>query len=103
MDDTTRGQVIGSAAREKDLADQYKDHAWFVAFAPQNNPKIAVSVLVEHGGHGGSAAAPIAKNVIETYFNPPKPEAEEGKQQGTEMKDQSVVEEIEDDQGNAGN
>ena len=100
---TGTAQVIGSAAREKDLADQYKDHAWFVAFAPQNNPKIAVSVLVEHGGHGGSAAAPIAKNVIETYFNPPKPEAEEGKQQGTQMKDQSVEEEIEDDQGNAGN
>jgi len=91
---TGTAQVIGGAVKEKDLADQYKDHAWFVAFAPQNNPKIAVSVLVEHGGHGGSAAAPIAKNVIETYFKPPKPEAGEGEEQETEMKDQSVEEHI---------
>jgi len=41
-----------------------RDHAWFVAFAPSNNPKIAVVVLVEHGGHGGSSAAPIAKQII---------------------------------------
>lgn len=44
------------------------DHAWFVAFAPLDTPRIAVTVLVEHGGHGGSAAAPIAKRVIETYL-----------------------------------
>jgi len=74
---TGTAQVIGGAVKEKDLADQYKDHAWFIAFAPQNNPEIAVSVLVEHGGHGGSVAAPIAKRVIETYFNPPKPVSEE--------------------------
>jgi penicillin-binding protein 2 len=98
---TGTAQVIGGAVKEKDLADQYKDHAWFVAFAPQNNPEIAVSVLVEHGGHGGSAAAPIAKNVIETYFNPPKPEVEEGTKEGTEMKDQSTEEHI-GDQGTAG-
>ena len=81
---TGTAQVIGGAVKEKDLADQYKDHAWFIAFAPQNNPEIAVSVLVEHGGHGGSAAAPIAKRVIETYFNPPKPVSEEeGQENGT--------------------
>ncbi len=47
---------------------EFKDHAWFVAFAPEENPQIAVAVLVEHGGHGGSAAAPIAKRVIEAFF-----------------------------------
>ena len=43
-------------------------HAWFVAFAPVENPKIAVAVLAEHMGHGGSAAAPLAKELIETYI-----------------------------------
>ena len=43
-------------------------HSWFVAFAPVEAPKIAVAVLAEHMGHGGSAAAPLAKEVIETYM-----------------------------------
>jgi penicillin-binding protein 2 len=50
---------------------KFRDHAWFVAFAPYENPQIAVAVLVEHGGFGGAVAAPIAKKVIETYLNPP--------------------------------
>ena len=45
-----------------------RDHAWFVAYAPFENPVIAVVVLVEHGGYGGAAAAPIAKRVIEKYL-----------------------------------
>jgi penicillin-binding protein 2 len=73
---TGTAQVIGGAVKGKYLPEEYQDHAWFVAFAPQNNPEIAVSVFVEHGGHGGSVAAPIAKRVIETYLNPPKPESE---------------------------
>jgi penicillin-binding protein 2 len=44
------------------------DHAWFVAFAPFDNPKIALSVLVENVGFGGTHAAPIAKKIIETYL-----------------------------------
>ena len=44
------------------------DHAWFVAFAPVEDPKIAVAVLVEHGGHGSSAAAPIAGEIIQNYL-----------------------------------
>jgi len=47
---------------------QFRDHAWFVAFAPYEKPEIAVSVLVEHGGHGGASAAPVAKKVMEAYF-----------------------------------
>ena len=46
----------------------FRDHAWFVAFAPYEKPEIAVSVLVEHGGHGGATAAPVAKKVMEAYF-----------------------------------
>lgn len=52
---------------EQDIPKKFRDHAWFVAFAPVENPKIAVAVLAEHMGHGGSAAAPLAKEVIETY------------------------------------
>lgn len=45
-----------------------KDHAWFVAFAPVRTPEIALSVFVEHGGHGGETAAPIAKETIEEFI-----------------------------------
>jgi len=46
-----------------------KDHSVFYAFAPRENPKIAVAVFVEHGGWGGSYAAPIASLIIEKYLN----------------------------------
>lgn len=58
--------------RERNMAAvpyRYRDHAWFVAFAPLKDAEIAVAVLVEHGGHGGSAAAPIARAVLEEYFS----------------------------------
>jgi penicillin-binding protein 2 len=48
---------------------KFRDHAWFVAYAPFEDPKIAIAVLVEHGGFGATAAAPIAKKVIEKYLN----------------------------------
>jgi len=53
---------------ESQLPRNYKDHAWFTCFAPAEKPEIAVTVLVEHSGHGGSVAAPIAKKVLEEYF-----------------------------------
>lgn len=53
---------------EDEVPVRYRDHAWFVAFAPADAPEIVVAVLVEHGGHGGSAAAPIARRVLERYF-----------------------------------
>ena len=52
---------------EENIPKKFRDHAWFVAFAPVESPKIAVAVLAEHMGHGGSAAAPLAKELIETY------------------------------------
>jgi penicillin-binding protein 2 len=51
------------------VPQKFRDHAWFVAYAPFEDPKIAIAVLVEHGGFGASAAAPIAKKVIEKYLN----------------------------------
>jgi cell division protein FtsI/penicillin-binding protein 2 len=47
----------------------HRDHAWFVAYAPAEDPEIVVAVLNEHSGHGGSQAAPIAVAVIDAYFN----------------------------------
>jgi penicillin-binding protein 2 len=52
---------------EKDIPKKFRDHAWFVAFAPVESPTIAVAVLAEHMGHGGSAAAPLAKEIIELH------------------------------------
>ena len=62
---------------EKDIPKKFRDHAWFVAFAPVEAPTIAVAVLGEHMGHGGSASAPLAKELIETYvkLNLPTPSA----------------------------
>jgi penicillin-binding protein 2 len=58
----------GATVKSENLAYLVRDHAWFVSYAPADNPEIAVAVIVEHGGHGGSAAAPLAKKVIETYL-----------------------------------
>ena len=46
-----------------------RDHAWFVAFAPYDNPQLAISVLVEQGGYGSEAAAPIARDIIAAAFS----------------------------------
>ena len=48
---------------------RFRDHAWFVAYAPFEDPQISVVVLVEHGGFGATAAAPIAKKVIQKYLD----------------------------------
>ncbi|MBI4715372.1 MAG: penicillin-binding protein 2 [Nitrospirae bacterium] len=66
---TGTAQVVGRlAASESETPYRFRDHAWFVAFAPVEAPRIVVAVLVEHGGHGGSVAAPVAKQVIESYL-----------------------------------
>jgi len=67
---TGTAQVVGIRKDSKYLAERFRDHAWFVSFAPVEKPEIALSVFVEHGGHGGSAAAPIAKKAIEAYLLP---------------------------------
>jgi penicillin-binding protein 2 len=54
------------------------DHAWFIAFAPAQDPSVAISILVEHGGHGSSASAPIAKAIAEGLFTI-KPEIKEAR------------------------
>ncbi|HUS24016.1 MAG TPA: penicillin-binding protein 2 [Candidatus Binatia bacterium] len=68
-------QVAGLAQDEAapnmmSVPEHLRDHALFIAFAPTEHPKIAVAILVEHAGHGGSEAAPIARQVIDTYLIP---------------------------------
>jgi penicillin-binding protein 2 len=53
---------------EDEVPVRSRDHAWFVAFAPAEGAEIVVSVVIEHGGHGGSAAAPVAQRVLARYF-----------------------------------
>lgn len=58
----------GKRIKSEDLSYEFRDHAWFVGFAPVGDPEIAVVALVEHGGHGGSAAAPVVSAVMREYF-----------------------------------
>ena len=55
----------GQAYSEKLTPERFRDHALFVSFAPVGDPKVAVAVIVENGGHGSSAAAPIARKVMD--------------------------------------
>jgi penicillin-binding protein 2 len=60
------------ASRDVDadlLPKDKRDHAWFVGFAPRDRPEVAFAVFVQNGGHGGTTAAPIARAVLEAYFD----------------------------------
>ena len=63
MKSVTEAQLEGEVKQES-LPYKDRDHALFLALAHYKNPQYAISVLVEHGGSGGKAAAPIAKKVI---------------------------------------
>jgi penicillin-binding protein 2 len=70
---TGTSQIVSLAiekayGHEINLPWKYKNHALFVGYAPAEDPTIAVAVVVEHGGHGGSDAAPMARKVMETFF-----------------------------------
>jgi penicillin-binding protein 2 len=68
---TGSAQVMSNAERGKigKAASKGKDNAWFVGFAPRRDPEIVVSVLVEGGEHGASAAAPIARDIVKAYYD----------------------------------
>ncbi|MCC7009281.1 MAG: penicillin-binding protein 2 [Acidobacteria bacterium] len=61
---SNEGRAAARGRTDKDL----RDNAWFVFFAPRDNPQIAGAIFVEHGGHGGTTATPIARHVLETFF-----------------------------------
>ena len=58
----------GESYNEKTTAENLRDHALFIAFAPVEDPRIAIAVIVENGGHGGSTAAPIARKLMDLYL-----------------------------------
>lgn len=70
---TGTAQVV-NLSHVEDIEDEHKipykmrDHAWFTCYAPAEKPEIAVTVLIEHGQHGGSTAAPIAHKILKKYF-----------------------------------
>jgi penicillin-binding protein 2 len=69
---TGTAQVISIAQNEEydeeKIAKQHRDHALFIAYAPAEKPEIAMAILVENGGHGSSAAAPIARKIMDQYL-----------------------------------
>lgn len=69
---TGTAQVVGMKQGQKyvesQVAERHRDHALFIAFAPADKPRIALAILVENGGHGGSIAAPIARTVMDYYL-----------------------------------
>jgi penicillin-binding protein 2 len=76
---TGTAQVVGYAQGIKYDASQValrrRDHAWFIAFAPVEDPQIALAILVENGEHGASAAAPIARKIADAYLLGAEPTA----------------------------
>ena len=67
---TGTAQVVSldKVTSEDEVRTGLRDHAWFVAYAPSDDPQIAVSVIVEHMGHGGEVAAPMARAIIDEYL-----------------------------------
>lgn len=80
---TGTAQVVGIRQNEKynehTINERHRDHALFIAFAPAEDPQIALAVIVENGGHGGSAAGPIARKVMDYYLLGKLPIAEVAK------------------------
>ena len=70
---TGTAQVVGMSQDDEEekskvpALDSHKDHAWFMGYAPYENPQIAFAVFVEHGGHGGSAAGPVAAAIVREF------------------------------------
>ncbi|MEC8480911.1 MAG: penicillin-binding protein 2 [Pseudomonadota bacterium] len=61
----------GEEYNEEELSEFRRKHAWFMAFAPVDDPQIALAVLVENGGGGSSVAAPVARKVVDAYLGSP--------------------------------
>jgi len=80
---TGTAQVVamkqGESYDERRINERHRDHAWFIAYAPAENPTIALVVLVENGGHGSSAAAPIARTVFDYWLLGKKPDGSQPK------------------------
>jgi penicillin-binding protein 2 len=92
-------QVVGyerGGNLAKEQKEKFGDHAWFIAFAPYQDPEIAVAIFVQHGGHGSEAAAPLAKAIYEAYlaqrtFQGPPSEAEVKQAQSKSSREETLA------------
>ncbi len=94
---TGTAQVVGIRQGEKynehQVAARHRDHALFIAFAPADDPKIVLAVMVENGGHGGSTAAPVARKVIDYWLlgkQPMAPVAPEAAERTTDEEEDAA-------------
>ena len=78
---TGTAQVVGMKQDQKydasKLREEHRDHALFIAFAPADDPKLAMALLVENGGSGSGTAAPIAREVFDFFLLGKKPAAKQ--------------------------
>ncbi len=91
---TGTAQVAKMIERIKDIKKvpyKYRDHAWFVGFAPYDDPKIAVAVIVEHGGFGAVAAAPVAAKIMSAYLKGRLPAGRQKKRGAAKPSERSTV------------
>jgi penicillin-binding protein 2 len=78
---TGTSQLISNEGRKRiGGGRRFTDNAWFVGYAPRRNPEIVVAVLVEHGEHGSTTAAPVARDIIKRYY---EEKGQHGQQQYT--------------------
>jgi penicillin-binding protein 2 len=95
---TVQVVALKDPKKRKDVEEtpyKFRDHAWFACFAPSENPQIAIAVLIEHSGHGGSVAAPVAGNVLRAWVgihNAEEPELMLIPEEG--MRPQGSIEEV---------
>jgi penicillin-binding protein 2 len=68
---TGTAQVISLDHNSK--REEFGDHAWFAGYAPADSPEVVAVALIENGGSGGSAAAPVVRSVLEAYFDSSRP------------------------------
>jgi penicillin-binding protein 2 len=92
---TGTAQVVGirqnESYNEKRMKREHWDHALFIAFAPADDPKLALAIMVENGQHGGSTAAPIARQVFDYHLLKKKPQGK-----AVEVKDTAADDEEHD-------
>jgi penicillin-binding protein 2 len=85
---TAQVYSVGQNERlDRKVEERLRDHSWFIAFAPAEDPQIAVAVLVENGGFGAAASAPIARKIMDAYLLPrlKKPDAAAPAPQATQQ------------------
>lgn len=68
---TAQYSSLSAGVDADDLPYEIRDHAWMIGFAPAEEPRIAFAVFIEHGGHGGTTAAPVVRRALGTFFDLP--------------------------------